>query len=90
MLLYVGSEEDITKFWSNTGFVTDKLARDLGGLLVFAEHRYYGKSLPFGDSSFTNANLAFLSAEQALADLSVLVPEVRRSFGASGCPVIGF
>jgi len=40
------------------------------------EHRYYGKSLPFADQSFTIQNLKYLSAEQALNDLAYFITSV--------------
>jgi hypothetical protein len=53
-------------FWQNTGFVTDFLAKYFGGLVVFAEHRFYGETLPFGNNSFIQPNIGFLTSEQAL------------------------
>lgn len=41
-----------------------EIAPQYGALVVFAEHRYYGLSLPFGNNSYDLPNLAYLSAEQ--------------------------
>lgn len=50
----------------------------MAGMVVFIEHRYYGESLPFGDTSFqTKDNRAYLNSEQALADFSLLITNLK-------------
>lgn len=87
ILFYTGNEGDIELFAENTGFMW-RLATELRGLLVFAEHRYYGKSMPFGNDSYKDPqHLGYLTSEQALADfadlLQFLNPDSQR-------PVIAF
>ena len=52
ILFYAGNESPVTNYWVSSGFVVQELAPILGGYILFAEHRYYGESMPFGDDSF--------------------------------------
>ena len=55
LLFYCGNEGNIEEFINATGYINN-LAEDMNALIVFAEHRYFGKSLPFGDDAFSDAN----------------------------------
>ena len=72
VLYYCGNEGAVELFYNNSGALFS-LASSLGARLLFAEHRYYGTSLPFGAESFTPASLSLLSVEQALADYAALL-----------------
>lgn len=88
-------QSNITHYWVNVydcivkfsllitlnNYFADKIT-------VFAEHRYYGKSLPFGNKSFTSPEFSgYLTSEQALADYAhLLVNQVN----PNNRPVIAF
>ena len=61
---------------------------------VFAEHRYYGQSVPFGNDSLKPGNptlTGYLSSEQALGDYADLLTYIKATTdGASTSPVIAF
>jgi pimeloyl-ACP methyl ester carboxylesterase len=91
ILFYAGNEAPIDQFMKNSGFMLE-LAAELGSLVVFAEHRYYGQSMPFGtvdDSLRPGRNISFLTVEQAMQDFNLLNVQLRRTFGKR-IPVIVF
>ena len=64
-------------FYSLQGFLFD-VAKQLNGLVLFIEHRYYGKSLPFGVDSYRDTeHLSYLTSEQALADFALVVTDLK-------------
>ncbi|WCJ32073.1 Lysosomal Pro-X carboxypeptidase [Euphorbia peplus] len=92
IFFYCGNEGDIVWFAENTGFLWE-IAPRFGALIVFPEHRYYGESMPYGSRGIAYSNattLAYLTAEQALADFAVLVTDLKRNLSAEGCPVVLF
>ncbi|KAH6796789.1 Serine carboxypeptidase S28 family protein [Perilla frutescens var. hirtella] len=92
IFFYCGNEGDIEWFAANTGFVWE-IAPRFRAMIVFPEHRYYGESMPYGswEEAYRNrTTLAHLTAEQALADFSVLITELKRNLSAEACPVVLF
>jgi lysosomal Pro-X carboxypeptidase len=63
-------------------------AEKFGAMLIFAEHRYYGESLPFGDKTFEH--MLWLTSEQALADYATLLRTFKKDQNLENAPVIGF
>nr|XP_039252936.1 dipeptidyl peptidase 2-like [Styela clava] len=89
IFFYAGNEGPIEGFQKASGFLTEH-APKFGALVVFAEHRYYGKSLPLGEKSFMVDNLGLLTIEQALADYAYLLKYLRSKYCSKPCPVIAF
>lgn len=91
IFFYAGNEGDIELFAQNTGFMWD-IAAEFDAMLLFAEHRYYGQSLPYGNLSYTDLKyLGYLTSEQALADFAELITHVKSTVvGAAESPVIAF
>jgi len=88
IFVYAGNEGPIEDFYYNTGFMFDQ-APEFGATIIFPEHRYYGVSWPFGEDSFTNENLHYLTIEQAVADF-VLVIEGYKVQNNLDLPVVAF
>uniref|UniRef100_A0A2N9J9L4 Lysosomal Pro-X carboxypeptidase n=1 Tax=Fagus sylvatica TaxID=28930 RepID=A0A2N9J9L4_FAGSY len=92
IFFYCGNEGDIEWFAANTGFVWE-IAPRFGAMVVFPEHRYYGKSMPYGsiDEAYKNGTtLSYLTANQALADFAVLLSDLKRNLSAEASPVVLF
>ncbi|CAJ0941657.1 unnamed protein product, partial [Mesorhabditis belari] len=78
IFFYPGNEGTITGFMTATGIMWD-LAANFNAAVLFAEHRYYGASSPFGkENDYKNvATMAYLTSEQALADYAQLLISLK-------------
>ena len=89
LLFYCGNEGAIEEFIDATGYINN-LAEGMNALIVFAEHRYFGKSLPFGDDAFSDEfHLKFLSPHQALADYAYLITHLNMTQQLGGVVALG-
>ena len=84
VFFYTGNEADVELYKNSTGQMYE-MGAELGARLVFAEHRYYGQSKPFGER--TKDHMQFLSSAQALADYATLLD--GRGLGV-GAPVVAW
>ncbi|KAL6436196.1 hypothetical protein ACFW04_005733 [Cataglyphis niger] len=90
IFFYTGNEGRIEVFAQNTGFLWE-IAPQFGALVIFAEHRYYGESLPYGNRSFADPRyLGYLTSQQALADYVELIGYLRSKPRYKRSPVIVF
>ena len=53
------------------------MAQRWQGLVIAVEHRYYGKSMPFGNDSLKLENMHWLNSEQALKDLAYFTEQMN-------------
>ena len=72
---------------NNTGLMWN-LAAEMGALVVFAEHRYEGKSFP--PSVGVADCISYGTTAQAIADYVALVQALKEEFAAPTAPVIAF
>jgi lysosomal Pro-X carboxypeptidase len=90
---YLGEEAPLDQDVSPLGFIPDN-APKFGALLVYIEHRYYGKSIPFGISqkkALKNATVrGYFNSAQALADYAEVLLHVKKQYKAENSPIIVF
>jgi lysosomal Pro-X carboxypeptidase len=82
IFLYTGNEANVESYLENTGLMWEN-AEHFNALLVFAEHRYYGKSSPMSDDDEEDTDkntLKHLNSMEALADYASLVRELREEY----------
>ncbi|KAM1948055.1 hypothetical protein ACFX15_008294 [Malus domestica] len=93
IFVYTGNEGNIEWFAQNTGFLYET-APHFKALIVFIEHRFYGKSIPYGGNkevAYSNATtLGYLSSTEALADYASLIIDLKKNLSATDSPVVVF
>jgi len=92
IFFYTGNEGDIEMFTNNTGLMWE-WAPEFKALLIFAEHRFYGQSMPYGKHSYGDHKyFGYLTVEQALADFADLLLNVKEELypATAHSPVVAF
>jgi len=90
LFVLVGCEATITTFFEAAGFVSTTLRKQFGAAVLGVEHRYFGASTPFGDQSFTEDHIPYLTVEQALADYVEVIQMFKNAHGLQDSPVVTF
>ena len=68
------------QFVNNSGFLFET-AEEFQAMVVFAEHRYYGTSLPNQTTIVDDADyMSFLTVEQAMEDYNALTVHIRKQW----------
>ncbi|KAJ8429624.1 hypothetical protein Cgig2_012286 [Carnegiea gigantea] len=92
MLVYLGDEQPMEDYEIDSLILPDYAAQ-LKALVVIIEHRFFGKSKPFGMKSMEevlrNATVrGYFSSAQAIADYAELILHLKKNFKAHYSPVI--
>lgn len=75
IFIFVGGAWSIRPGWLLAGNMY-KMAQENLGFMVYTEHRYYGETQPFQNT--TPEDYRFLNANQALADLAVFIRTLKQ------------
>ncbi|PSR86533.1 Lysosomal Pro-X carboxypeptidase [Actinidia chinensis var. chinensis] len=90
--VYLGAEAPLVWDLPTIGFLPDNAPR-FKALLVYIEHRFYGKSIPFGsmDKAMGNESIrGYFNSAQAIADYAEVILYLKRKLHAQNSPVIVF
>ncbi|XP_023913983.2 uncharacterized protein LOC112025546 [Quercus suber] len=91
IFVYLGGESTSDDDVGSYGFMIDN-ARRFGGLEVYAEHRFYGQSIPHGftgEGALKNATIrGYFNSNQALADYAELIVSLKKNLSADSSPVL--
>ncbi|KAL2349097.1 hypothetical protein Fmac_003097 [Flemingia macrophylla] len=90
IFVYFGAEAPIDNSPKSIGTLIDNAA-SFNSLLVYLEHRYYGKSVPFGSraEAYKNAStIGYFNSAQAIADYAAIIKHIKNKLHAKNSPVI--
>ncbi|KAH7531139.1 hypothetical protein JRO89_XSUnG0014700 [Xanthoceras sorbifolium] len=90
IFVYLGAEEALDRDLDLIGFLPDNAPR-FNALMVYIEHRYYGKSIPFASrkEALKNAStLGYFNSAQAIADYAAVLLHIKKKYHAHKSPVI--
>ena len=89
VFVYLGNEADVTLYLNNTGLMWESAERH-SAMLVFLEHRFYGRSKPYPARKLEN-HMKYLTTEQAMADYAMIIHHLKANvLQDPEVPVIGF
>ena len=81
VFFYFGNEDNVELYVEHTGLMWES-APDMGAALVFLEHRYYGKSLPFPPNT-PGGNSPMSASSLSLCELTyTLNPKFHKVSGS--------
>ncbi|ONK57487.1 uncharacterized protein A4U43_C09F1010 [Asparagus officinalis] len=92
IFVFIGDQEDIQHTAGTKGYMFE-INKVFKAMVVFIEHRYYGKSIPYGSKEVAYKNsttLGYLNTRQALADVATLVTDLKKNVSALDSPVVVF
>ncbi|RDX97918.1 Lysosomal Pro-X carboxypeptidase, partial [Mucuna pruriens] len=87
---FFGEEGPVDDDVHYVGFLTDN-APQFNALIVYIEHRYYGKSIPFGsrEEAMRNATTrGYFNSAQAIADYAAVLLHIKKTLSAQNSPII--
>ncbi|KAL2507471.1 Serine carboxypeptidase S28 family protein [Forsythia ovata] len=87
---YLGAESPLADDLQNLGFLSAN-APHFKALQVYIEHRYYGKSVPFGtmeEAMKNESTRGYFNSAQAIADYAELLIHIKEKFSAQNSPII--
>jgi lysosomal Pro-X carboxypeptidase len=84
IFFYTGNEANVELFANWTGLMWEN-GQEVKALLVFAEHRFFGESMPC-KGGFKECG-QYLGTEQAMADYATLVVALRKQYAGSSATV---
>ncbi|GAB4824848.1 hypothetical protein Ancab_007717 [Ancistrocladus abbreviatus] len=91
IFVYFGAEAQIDDDLQGIGFLTEN-ARQFSALLVYIEHRFYGKSVPYGltmEEVVRNETVrGYFNSMQALEDYAEVILYLKNKLDAHYSPVI--